>query len=91
VRGAQRNSVDGVALLIELGFDVNAINRLERYHESAPLHEAAAKGNLEMIELLLANGADPNLRDGSYQSTPAGWAEQFGQTEAERYLRARES
>jgi hypothetical protein len=91
VRGAQRNSVDGVAMLIELGFDVNAINRLERYHESAPLHEAAAKGNLEMIELLLANGADPNLRDGSYQSTPAGWAEHFGQTEAERYLRAHES
>ncbi len=28
VRGAQRNSVDGVALLIDLGFDVNAINRL---------------------------------------------------------------
>ena len=44
-----------------------------------------------MIELLLANGADPNLRDGSYQSTPAGWAEHFGQTKAERYLRARES
>ncbi len=91
VRGAQRNSVEGVALLIDLGFDVNAINRLDRYDESAPLHEAAAKGNLEMIELLLANGADPNLRDGSYQSTAAGWAEHFGQTKAERYLRARES
>ena len=64
-----------MALLIELGFDVNAINRLERYRESAPLHEAAAHGNLEMIELLLAHGADPNLRDGSYDATPAGWAE----------------
>jgi len=90
VRGAQRNGVDGVALLIELGFDVNAINRLDRYHESAPLHEAAAKGNLETIELLLAHGADPNLRDGSYQSTPAGWAEHFGQKEAQRYLVTRE-
>ena len=59
MRGAQRNSVDGVALLIDLGFDVNAINRLDRYHESAPLHEAAATGNLEVIELLLAHGADP--------------------------------
>jgi uncharacterized protein len=91
VRGAQRNSVDGVALLIDLGFDVNAINRLDRYHESAPLHEVAANANLELIELLLAHGADPNLRDASYQSTPAGWAEHFGQTEAERYLRPRES
>ncbi|HUA69505.1 MAG TPA: ankyrin repeat domain-containing protein [Solirubrobacteraceae bacterium] len=75
VRAAQRNSVEAVALLIELGFDVNATNRLERYHESAPLHEAAAHGNLPMIELLLAHGADPNLRDPSYDSTPAGWAE----------------
>ena len=36
VRAAQRNSVAGVAVLIELGFDVNATNRLERYRESAP-------------------------------------------------------
>ena len=86
MRGVQRNSIDGVALLIDLGFDVNAINRLDRYHESAPLHEAAATGNLEMIELLLARGADPNLRDASYHSTPAGWAEHFGQKDAERYL-----
>jgi hypothetical protein len=35
-----------------------------------------------MIELLLAHGADPDLRDPSYDSTPAGWAEHFGQTEA---------
>jgi hypothetical protein len=91
VRGAQRSSVDGVALLIDLGFDVNAINRVDRYHESAPLHEAAATGNLEVIELLLAHGADPDLRDGSYHSTPAGWAEHSGHREAERYLRAREA
>ena len=90
VRAAQTNSVQGVAMLIELGFDVNAINRQERYHESAPLHEAAVHGNLEMIELLLAHGTDPNLRDKSYNSTPAGWAEHFGQTEAQKYLAARE-
>ena len=89
VRAAQRNSVEGAALLIDLGFDVNATNRLERYHESAPLHEAAVHGNLEMIELLLAHGADPSLRDPSYQATPAGWAEHFGQEEAQRYLAAR--
>ena len=86
VRAAQRNSVAGVAVLIELGFDVNATNRLERYRESAPLHEAAWRGNLAMIELLLAHGADPNQRDGSYDATPAGWAEENGQKEAQRYL-----
>lgn len=60
-------------------------------HESGPLHEAAAKGNLEMIELLLAHGADPNLRDNSYDATPAGWAEHFNQMEALRYLAALET
>ncbi len=86
VRAAQRDSVEGVTLLIDLGFDVNATNRLERYRESAPLHEAAAGGNLEVIKLLLAHGADPDLRDSSYDATPAGWAENFGQTEAREYL-----
>jgi len=90
VRAAQTNSIEGVALLIDLGFDVNAVNRQQRYHESMPLHEAAANGNLDTIELLLAHGADPNLRDPSYDSTPAGWAEHFGHTEAQRYLAARE-
>ena len=91
VGAAQTNSLGGVALLIDLGFDVNAINRLQGYHESAPLHEAAAHGNLEMIELLLAHGADPDLRDASYDSTPAGWAEHFGQTEAQQYLAGSEA
>jgi ankyrin repeat protein len=91
VRAAQRNTVDGVALLIDLGFDVNATNRLDRYHQSAPLHEAAALGNLEVIEVLLAHGADPNLKDNSYKSTPAGWAENFGHTDAQRYLEALET
>ncbi len=86
VRAAQRNSVEGVALLIDLGFDVNATNRIDRYRESAPLHEAAAEGHLEVIEVLLAHGADPNLEDNSYNSTPAGWAENFGHTEAQQYL-----
>jgi ankyrin repeat protein len=72
VRAAEKNSLDAVALLIDLGFDVNAINR------AAPLHEAAMRGNLEMIRLLLEHGADPNARDCSYDATPAGWAEHHG-------------
>jgi Ankyrin repeats (3 copies)/Ankyrin repeats (many copies) len=37
VRAAEKNSIDAVALLIELGFDVNAMGR------TAPLHEAAMR------------------------------------------------
>lgn len=80
VRAAEKGSLAAVELLIDLGFDVNAMNR------TAPLHEAAMRGNLEMIELLLEYGADPNLRDRSYDATPAGWAEHHNQHEAERHL-----
>jgi hypothetical protein len=81
VRAAEKDSLDAVALLIDLGFDVNAMNR------TAPLHEAAMRGNLEIIRLLLDHDADPNVRDRSYDATPAGWAEHHSQTDAEAYLR----
>jgi hypothetical protein len=77
---AEKDSLDAVELLIELGFDVNA------GHWRAPLHEAAMRGNLATIRLLLDHGADPNLRDRGYDATPRGWAEHHGMTEAEAYL-----
>ncbi|HET8536033.1 MAG TPA: ankyrin repeat domain-containing protein [Solirubrobacteraceae bacterium] len=80
VRAAETERLDAVALLIELGFDVNAMNR------SAPLHEAAMRGNLELIDLLLVHGADPNQRDRSYDATPAGWADHHNQSEAQERL-----
>jgi ankyrin repeat protein len=76
VRAAEQDSYAAVALLIELGFDVNARSR------TAPLHEAAMRGNVAVIRLLLEHGADPNLRDTGYDATPAGWAEHHEQPEA---------
>jgi ketosteroid isomerase-like protein len=80
VRAAEQDSYEAVALLIELGFDVNAQSR------TAPLHEAAMRGNLPVIRLLLDHGADPNLHDTGYDATPAGWAEHHGQHEAQQLL-----
>jgi len=60
VRAAEQDSDEAVALLIELGFDVNARSR------TAPLHEAATRGNVPVIKLLLDHGADPNIRDTGY-------------------------
>ena len=85
VRAAGQDSDDAVALLIELGFDVNAGRR------TAPLHEAAMRGNLPVIRLLLDHGADPTVRDPGYHATPAGWAEHHGQREAQQLLEALET
>lgn len=81
VRAAEQDSYEAVELLIELGFDVNARSR------TASLHEAAMRGNLAVIRLLLEHGADPNLRDTGYDATPAGWAEHHEQPEAHALLR----
>jgi ankyrin repeat protein len=84
VRAAEQNRYEAVAVLIELGFDVNARSR------TAPLHEAAMRGNLPVIRLLLDHGADPAIRDSGYDATPAGWAEHHGQREAQQLLEALE-
>jgi ketosteroid isomerase-like protein len=82
VRAAEQNSYEAVALLIELGFDVNARPR------TAALHEAAMRGNSPVIRLLLDHGADPNVHDTGYDATPAGWAKHHGQREAQQLLEA---
>lgn len=90
VVAAASDRLESVALLIELGFDVNAIDRTTPLHVTA-LHEAAQRGNMALIRLLLQEGADPNVRDSGYDATPAGWAEHFGKTEARDHLRARDA
>jgi Ankyrin repeats (3 copies) len=81
VRAARQDGYEAVTLLIELGFDVNARSR------TAPLHEAAMRGNLRVIRLLLDHGADPNVHDTGYDATPAGWAEHHGQHDAHELLK----
>jgi len=66
-----------VELLAELGFDVNAKGRTDVPSDQpwqTALHKAAGDGNLELARTLLRLGADPNIRDERFDSTPLGWA-----------------
>jgi ankyrin repeat protein len=80
VWAAARRLIDAVGVLVDLGFDVNALARsdvpVEDAWESA-LHAAAGAGDVEMVRLLLRLGADPNQRDARFDATPLGWA-QYG-------------
>lgn len=82
VWAAARQKRDGVAHLVELGFDVNALGRgdvpMEQAWETA-LHIAASEGDLELARLLLEFGADPYIKDTRFDSTPLGWARHFDQ------------
>jgi ankyrin repeat protein len=70
-----------VELLAELGFDVNAKGRTDVPSDQpwqTALHKAAEDGNLELARTLLRLGADPNIHDERFDSTPLGWARYSG-------------
>jgi ankyrin repeat protein len=79
---AAQGAPSAVELLAAAGFDVNALGRSDipsndPWHTA--LHVAAENGDLALARTLLKLGADPNISDKHYQSTPLGWARYFGQ------------
>jgi ankyrin repeat protein len=82
VDAAERGNIKGVALLAELGYDVN----LRRIGQAA-LHLAAYAGNRELCELLLRLGADPNLEDNAYHAPASGWARHAHHDELASWLK----
>src|SRR5262245_42509001 len=73
-----------VKAALEQKADVNAANEMG----VTALWIAAGKKNLEVIELLLAAGADPSCRDGIWYQTPLSQAVGGGNLEMAKKLLA---
>ncbi len=54
----------------------NGVSVLEplRFHRQTGLHFAAYEGHAETVKLLLARGADVNVREDQFEGTPLDWA-----------------
>ena len=63
-------------------WDVTGVNN------GTALHRAAFKGDLPMVQRLVARGADVSNRDNPYHSTPLAWADHGQQTAVVEWLRA---
>jgi ankyrin repeat protein len=77
---AAQGAPNAVELLATAGFDVNALGRSDvpsnqPWHTA--LHVAAENGNLALARTLLELGADPDIPDKHYKSTPLAWARHF--------------
>jgi ankyrin repeat protein len=78
--------------LVALGADPNRRGTFggpEHGEGVTALHLAAQNGRVDAIRMLLDAGADPTVRDALYDSTPEGWAAEFGQERARDMLRER--
>jgi ankyrin repeat protein len=79
---AAQGAPDAVELLVSVGFDVNGRGRGDVAGNQpwlTALHVAAETGDLALAQKLLALGADPDIVDMHYNSTPLGWATYFEQ------------
>lgn len=71
VLAAERGDTEAVALMLDLGFPVDAHGG---DNGGTPLHTSAYSGSADTIRLLLERGADIEARDATWDSTPLEWA-----------------
>ena len=74
--------LDGATYMMEKGMSPNTMS----WQHVTILHDMAQKGFVDKAALLIQYGADMNLIDEAYQSTPLGLAARWGQTAMVHYL-----
>ena len=90
-RAVEGDRLEGLSLMAELGFETSGMtvhDGVGMNLNATPMHNAAWKGNLEMVKLLVELGADPGLREPSYNGTPLDWAAHNQQDHVVEYLRS---
>ena len=80
---AQKGDINKAELLIKYGADVDPV---EEEYQSTPLGMAARWGHAEMVNYLLAKGANMN-KAGAPWATPLAWAKKKANVEIEKILR----
>ena len=86
VYACMHGSIDAARLLLQKGAEIDAIPHGFDYAGTA-LHHAAVNGHRAMVEFLIAEGANVNVKDTKVGGTPAGWAEYGGHLELRDFLK----
>lgn len=85
VYACMHDQLEAAKLLLAKGTQINAIPPGFDYSGTA-LHYAALNGHRTMVEFLISQGAQTDIKDTKVNSTPAGWAEHGGYPELKKYL-----
>ena len=83
---------DAIRLAVDFGWDVCARGRVDvpiAMEWETALHHAAGEGRTDLVHLLLDLGADPSIRDGRFDASPADWARHFGRDELAALIEGR--
>lgn len=80
-------NAEALAMLIDLGVDLNAYSPTGYHSHATPLHHAVDSGSLDAVKALVEAGAGLDTKDLIYQATPLGWAEYLERPEIAAYLR----
>lgn len=87
VYACMHGHIDAASLLLGKGARLNAIPGGFDYSGTA-LHYAALNGQHAMVEFLIKQGADVNVKDEKVGGTPAGWADYGGHPDIRDYLKS---